>query len=126
MHDALVRGVRTFLAGLAGVATAALAVDWATDYKVGVAVVGVGVLAALVAAAAAFFLALGDKTASSPLGKALVQFAQMVGGGLAAIVITSGADLAPAGKTITSLAITATLSALATFFLNASEKEAVV
>lgn len=121
MHEALRRGVRTLLAGLAGVATAALAVDWTTDYRVGAVIVGLGVLAAVVAAVAAFLLALGDKTASTPVGKALVQFCQMVGGGLAALVITTTADLAPAAKTVTSLLITAALSALATFFLNAAE-----
>lgn len=125
MHEALARGVRTFLAGLAGVATAALAVDWMTDYKVGATIVALGLLAAFLAAAAAFFLALGDHTATTPLGKAVVQFCQMVGGGLASVVIATSADLVPAGKTITTLLITAGLSALATFFLNASEQGAV-
>jgi hypothetical protein len=117
----IARAVRTFLSGLAAVAASAVAIDWVADYRVGAVVVGLGVLTSAVAAVAAFFLAVGDVTAETAVGKAVAQFGQMVGAGLATVTFSSIADLAPQGRVVATLLITSTVSALATFFMNAAE-----
>lgn len=117
----IARAVRTFLSGLAAVATSAVAIDWVADYRVGAVVVALGVLTAFVAAVAAGLLAAGEHTADTPVGKAFAQFAQMAGAGLATYTFSDLAELAPNARLIVSLLITSGVSALATFFLNAAE-----
>jgi len=118
------RAVRTFLSGLAGVALTAAGIQWATDYRVGVVVVGLALLTVLVAAVAAFFLAYKDMTFDSALGKAFAQFAQMVGAGLGVLVFNTLADVVANATAIRTLLVTAALSALSTFLLNKSEETA--
>ena len=118
----LARAVRTLLAGLSGVAATAATIDWVTDYRVGAVTVGLALLTVAVASVAAYFLALGDHTADSPVGKALAQFGQMFGAGLATFAFNSVADIAPMARSATTLLVTSAFSALATLALNASEQ----
>ncbi len=115
------RAIRTFLAALAGYAVAWAAIDWIRDYRVGLATVAVNLVTAALAALAAGLLAQGGRVTTTPLGKALATFCQMVGAGIAPVVVTSLADLADVGRLIVTTAIGALLAALATFATNQAE-----
>lgn len=118
----IARGVRTFLAALAGYAGVWATLDWASDPVTAGQLIALNVATAAVAAIAAALLAVGDYTADSPLGKALATFAQVLGSGIAVLAFNSVADVAANGRIILTTAIAAAFAALGTFATNAAEQ----
>lgn len=111
--------VRTLLSGLAGVAVAAAAIDWTQDWRPQLVTMGIALLVVVIASVAAWALAQSRLHADTPLGKALGQFLQLAGAGLAAVVINVPADIVPQGKLVITVLVSAVFSAVGTLALNA-------
>jgi hypothetical protein len=122
--SAIARGVRTFLAVVAGCAATWATIDWTTDFRLGAWTVAFNLITALLAGVSAAALAAGGKAAVTPIGKAIATFFQTVGAGLAPLAVNVAADLAPTGRLVLSTVIAAVFGAIATLTLNASEAAA--
>lgn len=120
----LARAVRTFAQAMVGVLSAAVVADWIGDLRTSATVFALGTIAALVAAVAAFLLAHGEITASTPIGKALASTAQFLGAGLATVGL---ADLTNAaaidfGQAVGKIVIAAVATGLYTLAQNGAEQ----
>lgn len=121
------RAVRTFFAGLAGVAVTASTLNFFADWKASTAQLAIGVGSAALAGATAYVQASGDLLphAKTPLGKAFATFCQMFAPGLGAIAVTeftTGA-LVSAGASLVRAALSSAFAAAASFFTNQAEDE---
>jgi hypothetical protein len=117
----LARGVRTFLAALAGYAGTWAALNWTDDPVRSGQLLGLNIATALVAAIAAYFLAVGGASASTAVGKAFATFAQVVGSGIAALAFNTVADITANGRVILTTVIAAVFAAVGTLATNAAE-----
>jgi hypothetical protein len=109
---------RTFAQLATGVLSAALLVDWTTDYKASATVVGLGLLTALIGGVVAAGWAYVKSPADTPLQKAVRSLVQFVVSGVAAISINSVADLVSFPRLAVPIAVGAVLSFALTFLQN--------
>jgi len=107
---------KTFAQLATGVMSAALLVDWSTDYKPGLTTVGLGLLAAGIGGVVAAGHAYYGTPAADAIGKATRSFIQFFVGGLGAIALNSVADFTTLPKLAVPLAAGAVLSFALTFF----------
>jgi uncharacterized membrane protein len=119
----LARAVRTFAHGMTGVLSAAVVANWVSDYHAAAVALALGTVTALVAAVAAYLLAVGGATASSAIGKAVATTAQFIGAGIATVTL---ADLTTDavnsfGLALLRIAISGVAAGLVTLAVNASE-----
>lgn len=121
MNTAKERFVRTFLSLLAGSAVTWGAINWQSDWKVGVNIVGFGLLTILLASLLAAWVASRDllKSSSNPWVRALATFVEYVVAGLPVIAITNAADLVNLGRITLSTLGAAFFGAIANYALNA-------
>lgn len=119
----LARALRTFAAGMVGVLGSVLILVNSGDYKAGAVVLGLGAATAALAGLLAGLAALNDSlTASTPAGKALATFIQMIVAGLGAVVFNSAADLTTFPKLAMTVGVGAIVAAAQTFLQNAAEQ----
>lgn len=114
---------RTFAQLATGVLSAALLVDWTTDYKASATVVGLGLLTAAIGGAVAAGWAFVKSPAETPVQKAVRSLVQFVVSGIAAISINSVADLMSFPKLAVPIAVGAVLSFALTFLQNQGSVE---
>lgn len=117
------RFVRTLLASIGGYAVTWAGIDWFTDYRMGVTVVSLNLLAAVLAGGISYLQAIRSPHPRDMFGKMVFTFAQNLIPGLSAITIAELTipALLNMGRGILSTAIGALFAALATLGLNASE-----
>lgn len=87
-NTALARGVRTFVALLAGVVPTWVTINLVTDFQLGTTKIGLGVFAALLGGALSALAAL-RWAAATPAGKALATFIQGIVSGLGTFTLAS-------------------------------------
>lgn len=127
MRVALVKGIRTFLVGMAGTLTTLVGVDVFTDRRYATTVLVLGIITSVLAGLTSFFQNAKDLlVATTSRGKALVTFFQVAGAGLATIAVTEVTTEAinNLGMALARLAISAVLAGFATLALTASEASA--
>lgn len=122
----LSRGVRTFVASMAGVLAASVAADWTLNSRASAIALALGTIAALIAGVIAFLTAAGNASPSTPLGKALATAAQYAAAGLATVAVADFTQVAfeDFGKAVLKVAIAAVFAGLTTLATNASEDAA--
>lgn len=115
------RFVRTFLSLLAGSAVTWGAINWASDWKVGITIVGWGLVTIVLASTLAAFVAARDilQSTANPYLRALATFLEAIIAGVPVAVITDAADLANLGRVVLSTLGVAFFGALSNFALNA-------
>lgn len=108
------RFIRTFASAEIPVVVAVIAAFQAGGEGLDEKLAILGTIAALIAAASAYLLALKGLVANTPLGKAVAQFLQVFGSGLATVVVSdlTGAAAVTAGKSLGWIALAAVGSAL--------------
>lgn len=109
---------RTFSALELAVIGAAVAWDWASDFKGNAAKLAFLSLAPFIGAVAAAFYAAATSPATTALEKAIRAFLQAIAGGLAAVVINVPADVVALPNLLVSLGIAAVGAFLVTYFSN--------
>jgi hypothetical protein len=125
MREALKRGIKTFLAGAAGVLASAVVIEafGSGEFKAGAAALGLGLIGALLAGVIAFAQAAAGSTATTPFGRALRTFYQLLAGGLGTVGIASLTTEAfvDFGQAAVRVLVVAAVSGLATLALAESE-----
>jgi hypothetical protein len=121
----LARGVRTFVALLAGASVGWVGINLATDFKTGATKIGLGVVGALLGGILAWLYALIPlgPNATTPFGKAFATFLQGIVSGLGTFAFAdiTLADFQRFGL-VTWTVVGASLSAaVITFLTNAAE-----
>jgi hypothetical protein len=120
----LARAVRTFAQAMTGVLAASATANWVGDFRASAVVLALGTVAALVAAVAAFLLAAGGASASTPVGKALASTAQFLGAGLATVGLAdwTGAAAVDFGNSLLKIVVAAVFTGLVTLAQNSAEQ----
>lgn len=122
----LARGVRTFEQSETAVLVTAVGADWLGSTRASAVVLALGTIAALLAGVVAYLLAVGGRTSTTPLSKAITSFCQFLGTGLATVGVAdwTGAAAVEFEHTIVKVVIAALLTGLVTFMQNSAEQGA--
>jgi hypothetical protein len=126
MRAALTKGLRTFLAGMAGTLTTLVALDVFTDLEQAATVLALGTLTSVLGGVLSFTQnAAGASAVSTPLGKAWRTFYQVAAAGLATVGVTelTSEAISDLGLALGRVGVAALLSGGATWALNAAEAE---